>query len=402
MHLGEIFSQSLDSLRGNKMRSFLTMLGIIMGVFSIIAIIATGNAVKVYINTEFEKFGANTVTITAKAVDENDSNQLRMSDVDIVGQAVTGINSIAPYFQSGLGTVRVEDKTLRLVSTGVTAEARNQGSTEIVSGRYITDADVKAHSMVCLINTSFASRYFHRTEVVGEKLRFKDYAGANLTMTVVGVINSEMDSLSAIFGDEMPVFVTIPITTGMGMVGSKNVSSISFVMDDSSDLRDAGLKAVKALEFVRNAEDAFTAQNSDDMLNQLNSILSMVQVALGVIAAITLVVGGIGIVNILLVSVTERTREIGIRKAIGAQKRDIVLQFVAEAIIMTGFSGVIGIAMGVGMGSIVSAVIKIPPVVDIPTILFAFLFSLVLGLAFGVYPAKRAADLDPIESLRYE
>lgn len=401
MNIIEIIQQSFDSLRGNKLRSFLTMLGIIMGVFSLIAIVATGNAIKVYINTEFEKIGSNTVSVFVRG-NEPDSYGMQIDDIEIVKQAVPNIKSIAPYLSTRGGSIRVEEKTRVLVLNGVTAEARNQGSIDIVSGRYISDADVKARADVCLINETLANQVFKRTDVVGEKLFVKGRSGVNLSLVVVGVINSEIDSLSSMFGDEAPVNITVPLSTAMSISNNKDISDIRFIMEENANLRDAGLAAVKAIEFVRGLKDEVQAQNSDDILTQLNNILSMVQIALGVIAAITLAVGGIGIVNIMLVSVTERTREIGIRKAIGAQKRDIVLQFVAEAVMMTGISGLIGIAMGVGVGSIISAVINIPPVVDIQTIVLSFMFSLVLGLGFGVYPAKRAADLDPIESLRYE
>ena len=174
------------------------------------------------------------------------------------------------------------------------------------------------------------------------------------------------------------------------------------VIADKNKLTEAGIEAVKALKFKHRNTDMYKATSLADALATLNKSLAMIQIVLGTIAAITLVVGGIGIINILLVSVKERTGEIGIRKAIGALKREIILQFVMESVIMTGISGLIGILMGVAAGSVISAVIGIPPMVDILTITLSFLFSLVLGLAFGVYPAKRAADLDPIESLRFE
>ena len=400
MSLYEVFRQSLESLLGNKLRSFLTMLGIIMGVFSIIAIVATGNAIKVYVNTEFEKIGSNTVVVQVRNGGPVDS--LTLSDVDIVRDAVPELKNVAPY-QGGMGgTIRIGTKTRRIVLNGVMPIAREQGSMDILEGRYITDGDVKSGAKVCLISASTSYQVFRRTNAVGRKLTFKARSGEAAALTVVGIIDSQIDTLASMFGDEAPVFVYVPLSTSMDLTGRDEIDEIRFVMPDNTVLKEAGVNAVRALEFVHGAEEAYSASNSDDVLNQLNDILGMIQIALGVIAAVTLLVGGIGIVNILLVSVKERTQEIGIRKAVGATKRDIVLQFVAEAMLMTGIAGAIGIAMGVGAGSIISAVIRIPPVVDLQTIVLAFLFSLVLGLGFGVYPAKRAADLDPIESLRYE
>jgi len=396
----EILKQSLESLKGNKLRSFLTMLGIIMGVFSIIAIVATGNAIKVYVNSEFEKIGSNTVMVSVK--NGGPVDHLTLDDVAIVEAAVPDLKNIAPYTSGRGGTIRIGTKSRMILFSGVTPVALNQASLDLQDGRYITENDVKTRAKVCLISASTAYQYFHHTSAVGEKLEFKGRSGATVSLLVVGIIDSQIDSLSMMFGDDAPVSVTLPISTAMELSGNKEVGEIRIVMDDSVKLKSAGLSSVKALEFVHGVKDAYTATSSDDILTQLNNILGMIQLALGIIAAVTLLVGGIGIVNILLVSVTERTREIGVRKALGAKKIDIVMQFVAEAVLMTGISGFIGILMGVGAGSIISAVIKIPPVVDLPTVLLAFLFSLVLGLGFGVYPAKRAADLDPIESLRYE
>jgi putative ABC transport system permease protein len=400
MSLFEILKQSLESLRGNKLRSFLTMLGIIMGVFSIIAIVATGNAIKSYVNAEFEKIGSSTIGISTKNGGPVDN--MTMEDVEIIRDAVPDLKNVAPYYSGRGGSILIGSKTRMILFNGVIPVARDQSSMDLQDGRYINDSDVKTRAKVCLISASTAYSVFRRTNVVGEKFTFKVRSGATTSLMVVGIIDSQIDSLSAMFGDEAPVSVTLPISTAMELVGSKEVTEIRVVMTDNSMLKDAGVSAVRALEFVKGVKEAYNATSSDDILGQLNNILAMIQLALGIIAAVTLAVGGIGIVNILLVSVTERTREIGVRKALGARKRDIVLQFVAEAVLMTGISGFIGIAMGVGAGSIISAVIKIPPVVDFVTVILAFLFSLVLGLAFGVYPAKRAADLDPIESLRYE
>ena len=163
-----------------------------------------------------------------------------------------------------------------------------------------------------------------------------------------------------------------------------------------------GNRIVRALELNKGKEDVYITYSTQDAQKIFSSIIGVISGVLLVIAVITLIVGGIGIINILLVSVTERIREIGIRKALGAQKRDIVLQFITESIIMTGISGLIGIILGVIGGNIIAQMVNIPPVVDLPVIIMAFMGSVLLGLIFGVYPAKKAADLDPIESLRYE
>lgn len=400
MSLLEILRQSLESLNGNKLRSFLTMLGIIMGVFSIIAIVATGNAIQVFVNSEFEQLGSNTVVIQTRSGGPVDS--LVMEDIDIIKDAVPELESVAPYFANMGGTIRMGETTRRILFNGVIPVAREQSATEIIDGRYISESDVRTNAKVALISSANAFQIFRRTSVVGENLVFRARNGETTSLMIIGIIDSQIDSLTSMFGDEAPVIVHLPISTAMSISNSNDVSEIRVVMPDNTMLKSAGISSVRALEFVRGVEEAYSASSSDEILEQLNSILGMIQIALGIIAAVTLAVGGIGIVNILLVSVTERTREIGVRKALGAKKIDIVLQFVAEAVLMTGISGLIGIGMGVAAGTAISAVISIPPVVDVSTVVLAFLFSLVLGLGFGVYPAKRAADLDPIESLRYE
>ena len=201
----------------------------------------------------------------------------------------------------------------------------------------------------------------------------------------------------------IPAIVYIPISTVQSIYpNSQKLNSIMVSLVDKDKLRDVGKKIVRSLELDHNTKDTYMAQNSADMQKTISDVLGVISSVLLVIAIITLIVGGIGIINILLVSVTERIREIGIRKALGAQKKDIIIQFITESIIMKGISGIRGIIFGVIAGGVISSIIKIPPVVDFKVIVMAFLGSVALGLIFGVYPAKRAADLDPIESLRYE
>jgi putative ABC transport system permease protein len=204
--------------------------------------------------------------------------------------------------------------------------------------------------------------------------------------------------------ENFPTTIYTPLGTAMDLFNVKKLDQIilSVYVEGNEALKESGERIVKALEFMHHNTDKYTATNSADMQKSFSKVLGVISAVLLVIAIITLIVGGIGIVNILLVSVTERIREIGIRKALGAQKRDIVVQFLTESVIMTGFSGLVGILLGVIAGGIISALIKIPPVVNFSVIIMSFLGSIALGVIFGVYPAKRAADLDPIESLRYE
>jgi putative ABC transport system permease protein len=199
-----------------------------------------------------------------------------------------------------------------------------------------------------------------------------------------------------------PTVVYMPIRTVQSITNYKRLDTIMFSIYPDADVSIVGNKVLKLLERAHRKEDIYMLQTMEDVQKMFSSIIGVVTSALLVIAIITLIVGGIGIINILLVSVTERIREIGIRKALGAKKRDIVIQFLMESVIMTGFAGIIGIIIGVIAGNVLSGLIKIPPAVDIPAIIISFKISVILGLIFGVYPAKKAADLDPIEALRYE
>jgi putative ABC transport system permease protein len=199
-----------------------------------------------------------------------------------------------------------------------------------------------------------------------------------------------------------PAVVYMPIRTVQSITNYKRLDTIMFSVYPDADVSIVANKVLRLLERVHRKEDIYMLQTMEDVQKMFSSIIGVVTSALLVIAVITLIVGGIGIINILLVSVTERIREIGIRKALGAKKKDIILQFLMESVIMTGFAGIIGIIIGVIAGNVLSGLIKIPPAVDIPTIIISFTISVILGLIFGVYPAKKAADLDPIEALRYE
>ncbi|MFZ5989650.1 MAG: ABC transporter permease [Bacillota bacterium] len=403
MSFFESFKQALDSLKANKLRSILTMIGIIMGVFSIITIMALGNAAEEYISGEFEKIGANTLTLSYKSNNASRDEWLLLEDMETIKKASPEIKNIATNIQRG-GTLRMESKIRNAQVNGVSSQYKSFAPIEMAAGRFINDFDISARLKVVIVDEYFAQRYFKKVDIVGETVKFKTGSGKSYNLKVVGVTKAGNDMFKGILDNEdFPTYVYMPITTVQNMFYNvKRLDSIMVTIDSDKNVKEIGDRIVKALEAKKGKEDTYITYSSQDSQKIFSSIINVVSGVLLVIAVITLIVGGIGIVNILLVSVTERIREIGIRKALGAQKKDIVLQFITESIIMTGISGLIGIGLGVGAGSIISGMIKIPPVVDIPVIISAFLGSVTLGLIFGVYPAKKAADLDPIESLRYE
>jgi len=400
MILMELFRQAFDSLKANKLRSFLTMLGIVMGVFSVIAIMAIGNATENYIASEFEKIGANTFNIYYKQSNTTKNDWLTLKDIDLLADNIPEIKNITTIYQ-GIGEIRVGKDTRTAIINGVTSQYRNFTVMDFAAGRFINSFDDSTKAKVMVVDENFAKRYFNKVDIVGEivNLKINRY---NIKVKIVGVLSTGDDFLSSIGGDQIPAIVYMPISTLQSMTNTERLDTIMFSLYMDADRERVTKNITGLLERVRHKDDLFYIQSIEDVQKMFSSIIGVITSVLLVIAIITLIVGGIGIINILLVSVTERIREIGIRKALGAQKSSIVIQFLMESIIMTGFAGIIGIILGVVTGNVISHLIKIPPSVDIPTVIGSFAMSVILGLIFGVYPAKKAADLDPIEALRYE
>lgn len=396
----ELFKQAFDSLRANKMRSLLTMLGIIMGVFSVIAIMALGNATESYIYGEFEKIGANTFNIYNKGNDITKDEWLTIDDINLITENIPEVKNITTIAQWG-GQIRIDTQTQMAFVSGVTSQYKNFSVIEMAAGRFLNNFDDTARARVVVVDDNFAKRFYNRVDVTGENIKIK-IGQYTVKAMIVGVISTGDDLLSSFAGEQIPVMVYMPIRTVHSITNSSRLGSIMYSLDKDVDVKLVNDKIISFLERVHRKEDIYYIQSMQDIQKLFTDMIGVVTSVLLVIAVITLIVGGIGIINILLVSVTERIREIGIRKALGAQKRDIVVQFLLESIIMTGFAGLIGIVLGILAGNLISAWIKIPPAVDIATVIASFSISVILGLVFGVYPAKKAADLDPIEALRYE
>ena len=404
MGFAESLRQALDSLRTNKLRSFLTMLGIVMGVFSVITIVAIGNATQGYIDAEFQKVGANLITIGYKVRDVPENKQLVLDDMDTIRKVAPEIRNIMTSMQSS-GSIRVGSKTRDAIVLGVSSQYKSLSPTEMAVGRFVNEMDVTARSNVIIVDESFVKRYFRNEDPIGKEISFRNWNDTRQNLRIVGVVATSDDLLSGMMDNEdFPTIVYMPITSvqAMGSGNMERLDSISVSVEGDELLKPVSDRIIKALEIKKGQSGLFSASTSADQQKIFSSITGVISSVLLVIAVITLLVGGIGIVNILLVSVTERIREIGIRKALGARSRDILLQFITESVIMTGISGLIGILLGLIAGAVIAALVKIPPVVNVGVMVMAFLGSVVLGLIFGVYPAKKAADMDPIESLRYE
>lgn len=401
MSFTESLLQAIDSLKSNRLRAVLTMLGIVMGVFSVITIMAIGSAAQAFMSAQFEKLGANIITIspTTKSLNEND--WLKLEDIEIIRKAVPDIRNIHGGGQQ-LAELRLETKARDAIVVGATSQSFYFWPNEMRAGRFISNIDVSTKADVVVVNESFAKKYYKNVDIVGEIITLKNSSNQLIDLRIIGVMDSGDDFFENMLGDDYPTTVNMPITTYLTFFNLEKIDYIEVSVVDNNKLTEIGTRIVKALEFSKRNKDMYRASNSADIQKSVSEIMNVLSAVLLVIAIITLIVGGIGIVNILLVSVTERIKEIGVKKALGAQKKDIVLQFLTESIVLTVFGGVIGIIIGVTVAGIISALVKIPPVVDFAVIVLCFAGSVILGIIFGVYPAKRAADMDPIECLRYE
>lgn len=402
MQFGENFKQAYLSLSTNKLRSILTMLGIVMGVFSVVAIMAISNAAQVFMTEEFNKLGANTIFLQYSGDGDNPSDLLTIKDMDNILKGMPEVQNITAA-QAFYSSIRIEEGTKDAQVIGTTSQYTSFSQLDFASGRFISTADVEGQRRVVVVTDTYAKKHHGTTDILGEEIKLNNYYGDTIKLKIIGVLGTEDDLFSGMLeGFEMPIEIYMPLTTTQAFYDSKYIDQIQVSIEEGNDMQESGAKLVRLLEFIHKNENKYFAMSVEDIQKSVGGVLNVISMILLVIAIITLVVGGIGIINILLVSVTERIREIGLRKAIGARKKDIVMQFLTESILMTGFSGLIGIILGIITGAIISSVIKIPPVVDIKIIFLTFSGSVLLGLIFGVYPAKKAADLDPIESLRYE
>lgn len=406
MNFLESLSVALSSLWGNKMRSFLTMLGIIIGISSVITIVSLGQGSQAVIGSEYEKIGVNRVIIMMNYEgDYNYEDYFDEEDIETVNRVfadqLTGVS--ASISLSGNAVKGRENAPLRIY--GSHEDYGTLLNLDIVKGRYLIEADVKGARKVCVIDKKLAEELYGTTDVLGEKLSI-DTNYSKLILTIVGVYQTPEGTLSQLTAQMMGETTTIymPISIAKSMGYGDRYYSFEVGMADMDKIDEVSKEIVKVLErsnrtVGKDYYTYYTAQQEMDMMNQVLGVLASV---ISAIAAISLLVGGIGVMNIMLVSVTERTREIGIRKAIGASRKDILIQFLVEAMIISGTGGIIGTILGLIFQSIIAMSLDIPPSASLSTILIAVAFSAAVGIFFGMYPANKAAKLDPIDALRYE
>lgn len=405
MNLTESFFTALDSLMANKLRAVLTMLGVIIGVAAVIALMGIGNGVNESITGEIQSIGTNLIQVSTDFDNSDGYQSLTLEDVEALSDPLNApaLAKVSAVVQ-GTQEVLYGGRSSRTTVAGVTANYLEVNNlTEFQSGDGLTDQDIETNARVAVLGADAAVDLFEDEYPIGKAVKIN-----GVSYEVVGVLAASGGGFANNDGN-----VYVPVTTAQsrlytqrGRSGEKVVSAIT-AEAASEDLSDSAVEQItetlrRQHDITYASEDDFTILSQSDLLETFDVITGTLTAFLGAIAGISLVVGGIGIMNIMLVSVTERTREIGIRKAVGALKRDILAQFLLESVLLSILGGVIGIILGWLISQAAGSLLELEAVVDAGTVLMATSFAAVVGLIFGIYPAWRAAGLQPIEALRYE
>jgi putative ABC transport system permease protein len=407
-HGAQTFRVAFRALARNKMRSFLTALGIIIGVGAVIAMVSIGEGAKRGIEDRFASMGTNLLFVQPGSQNQKGVNSgwgsrttLKESDATAIGQECPAVMYISPSVSARAQTV-YGNKNWNTSISGTGARYPEVRNWDVELGAYFDDSMVKSAAKVCVLGADVKTNLFEDEDPIGKVIRVK-----KIPFKVLGVLKKRGESGGFGSRDDM---ITIPYTTAMRRLqGIDYIQSCDVRAVSSSQMAEAQSQ-IETLLRVRHriapgAEDDFTVRNMSEIAETAAQATQMMTVLLGSIASISLLVGGIGIMNIMLVSVTERIREIGLRMAVGAREKDILLQFLTEAIVLSLMGGFIGAGFGIGASKLIKKIkmfSSFNTVVSLESVLLAFFFAAAIGIFFGFYPARKASRLDPIEALRYE
>jgi putative ABC transport system permease protein len=406
MDLNELISEAFNTLRVNKLRTFLAVLGIVIGIGSVIALISLGQGSQAAVSNQIESLGANLLTVTPGSArggfvqgGSGSATTLTLEDAEAIisSPTVTDVANVSPEY-SRRAQVTASGKNTNTSIVGATTVYSTIHKINISEGVFITDSDNVRQAKVAVLGPTTVTNLFGTENPIGQSIRIQGQA-----FKVVGVTVSKG---GAGFGNADDI-VYIPLSTAQKVIfGSSSLTSIAVEAKNSDVMTSAqdqiGYVLLDKHKIVSPSNADFSIISQNDILSTMSTITGTFTALLSGIAAISLVVGGIGIMNIMLVTVTERTREIGLRKALGAKKKDIISQFLIESIILTFAGGVIGMLVGVLISFIISKLLGIPFAVTVGSVALAIGVSATIGIIFGWYPARKAANLQPIEALRYE
>lgn len=404
MSIFESIKVSVSAIFANKMRSLLTMLGIIIGISSVITVVALGEGSQRLIDKEFEQFGAGRAYFSMNWREDYTMKDLfTHDDVEVLKETFAKeLDAIIPSVNER-GQINTKSKKLSIDLTGADQDYIKIEKVNMVEGRYLMDTDVKGKRSVAVVDKEMALDVFGRTNVLGESVDV-ELRGSSVSLVIIGIYEKPSSALQGM-GGKSHGSIFMPYTTLEKVGGFGDwIWDMQMSIKKGVNIDDFKDKIIRLIERRHDNEGSnkYMMQTAEEELKSINNITGIITMVVGAIAAISLLVGGIGVMNIMFVSVTERTREIGIRKAIGAKRRDILLQFLVESVIVSGIGGIIGTVIGLGMAFIVSNFIKVPPSISPSTIMIAWTFSAGVGIFFGIYPANKASKLDPIDALRYE
>ena len=400
-----IIKVAFRALRRNKLRTALTMLGIIIGVGAVVAMVGFGNGAKAQVQQTIAALGQNVIMIFSGSVNRNGvftgsggAGTLTVDDALAIEKEVPGVIAVSPEVRSGAQIMAGNNNwSTSVMGEGVGYLTIRQW--DVADGTMFTEAHVRSAAKVCVLGKTTADKLFPDEDPVGKTIRIR-----NVPMKVLGVLRSKGASM---FGSDQDDTILVPYTTGMKRfsgVGTLRSINVQAATPEQILSVQAGIGELlrQRHRIQPGRDDDFILRNQQEIGETMNTITNVLTALLASIASVSLLVGGIGIMNIMIVSVTERTREIGIRMAVGARGRDILLQFLIEAVTLSSTGGVVGILCGAGGAKLITSIYDWPTLVSADSIIVAFAFSAAVGVFFGFYPARKASQLDPIDALRYE
>lgn len=394
MRLAEAWRVALDALRANRLRSVLTMLGVVIGVAAVVALVAIGTGTKQQIEQQVEGLGSNLLIVVPGRLEAGSApsvSTMSLDDLDPVGRVVGDRSRVAVTIASG-ETVRAGSRSTFASMQGVLETTPTVFVRHLDRGTYLTRADVNTARRVAVLGAGVATQLFGDRDPVGRQITI-----GGVRFRVIGTFERLGQSL----GVDRDGEVHVPVTAAQRLLGTDRIDGLAIRAPDRERIDDLGADVVATLS-ERHPDTDFSAVTQEQILGVLGDILGVLTGVLAAIAGISLLVGGVGVSNIMLVSVRERTREIGLRKAVGARRRDIGLQFLLEAVLLTTIGGILGMALGISAALLVDRLSPVPAAITWWSLALAFGVSAAVGILFGVVPAQRAGRLDPVVALRTE